>query len=403
MRKYQVFSADGHLEVPSEAWTKYVPAKFKDKAPRTVPYPDGSEWLHMDDWVLENRLTLVSNMDYDEFLPHTGRTYHNPDGTLRPGTGDGFQRLREQDLDGIDAEILFPPQRTRFLIQNLIAKDKNAYLAVTQAFNTWLAEEFCAVAPDRLIGEAMVAASSVEDGIAEMVRCRKMGLRSVCLQKWPNGGDLYKPEDDRFFAAALDCGMTLSCHSSWGGKWPGDAGRNPVLKHLAKPGQPATPEAILSARVGTSTTGSHASFDSLGQCIYFGVFDRMPNLKFYMAESQAGWLPFALEASDEHYQRNYPYWDFKLKKLPSEYIRDNAVFSFIADRLATKFRYYIGVDLLMWGSDFPHSVGTSPHSRAFLAEMFDGVPENERRAILVENPCTFLGLDPNKAITETPA
>jgi predicted TIM-barrel fold metal-dependent hydrolase len=68
-----------------------------------------------------------------------------------------------------------------------------------------------------------------------------------------------------------------------------------------------------------------------------------------------------------------------------------------------KFRYFIGLDLLMWGSDFPHSVGTFPHSQEVIDELFEDVPENERHQVLVENACEFYGLDPRQQLTPTPA
>ena len=67
-----------------------------------------------------------------------------------------------------------------------------------------------------------------------------------------------------------------------------------------------------------------------------------------------------------------------------------------------KFRYYIGLDLLMWGSDFPHSVGTYPHSREFIEELFEDVPEMERHRVLVDNVCDFFGLDQEKELTPHP-
>ena len=386
MRTYQVISADGHLEIPSEMWTHRVPAKYKDLAPKTVTHEDGSEWLHMAEWVLENRGPLVCDLDYDQFLPSTGRTYHNADGSLRPGCGNASQRLREQDEDGLDAEVLFPPQRVRMLIPRLAGMDREAYLAVIHAYNDWLAEEYCAVAPDRLIGNMMLPETGLDDAIAEIERCRKMGLRTVNLQKWPSGGDTYTPEDDRFFAAAMDIGMALSAHSSWGG---------PVRGEGTGPGRMST--------VSGGTGGGGQVFETIGQSIINSVFDRMPRLQFYMAETQAGHIPHVLNCADEHYQRWGPYWDVKLKKLPSQYIREHVKFSFIHDRLAMKLRYLMGLDLLMWGTDFPHSVGTSPHTRIIREELFEGVPEHERRQVLVDNVCDFFKLDPNKELTPTPA
>ena len=86
-----------------------------------------------------------------------------------------------------------------------------------RAYNTYLGEEYCSVAPDRLIGNAMVLETGVDDAIEEMTRCKEIGLRSATLRVWPNGGDRYQPEDDRFFAASLDMDMKLSPHVNFGG------------------------------------------------------------------------------------------------------------------------------------------------------------------------------------------
>ncbi len=72
------------------------------------------------------------------------------------------------------------------------------------------------------------------------------------------------------------------------------------------------------------------------------------------------------------------------------------------DRLAMRLRDYSSSDMLMWGSDFPHSQGTFPDSREILSELLEDVPEEDRRKVLVTNACDFFGLDPQAAITETP-
>jgi predicted TIM-barrel fold metal-dependent hydrolase len=66
------------------------------------------------------------------------------------------------------------------------------------------------------------------------------------------------------------------------------------------------------------------------------------------------------------------------------------------------FRHYIGTDHLMLGSDFPHSAGTFPHSIEIIDDLFEEVSAEERRKVLVENPCRFFGLDPDKELTPTP-
>ena len=102
----------------------------------------------------------------------------------------------------------------------------------------------------------------------------------------------------------------------------------------------------------------------------------------------------------ETHKHLYP--DAKITMKPSEYIRKHCYFSFIRDVMSMKLRNYLPVDNLTWGSDFPHSVGSFPESRTWLGRIFEGVPEDLERKILVETPCKFFNLDPTKAITETP-
>ena len=105
------------------------------------------------------------------------------------------------------------------------------------------------------------------------------------------------------------------------------------------------------------------------------VFDQFPSLKFYFAETQGAWLAHALNWMDEFYLRWYRYHDVNLRKMPSQYYRDHCRFSFIHDRVVMQLRQFIDPALLMWGTDFPHSIGSLSRSAAILAEIFDGVPD----------------------------
>ena len=382
MRHYQIISADGHVEVPVD-WSKRVPAKFKEQVPKLSTRDDGTEWWQLDEFERNNNGNLYCGMRFDEFVKPTANSYHFPDGSLRPGTGDGTQRLREQDIDGIDAEILYPPVYGPAFWRNILQRDPERYKAIHRAYNEFLAE-YSSVAPDRLIQNCTVPETGVDDAIAEMENCKKLGLRSMCLSMWPNGGPRSSPEDDRFWAASLDLDMRISPHGNFGG--------GPETSAIAL--GPTRDSALASGGFGPGYT--------IGQLVLNGVFDRFPKLKIYFAETNAGWIPHALNMMDEFFMRWYTYHEIHLKKMPSEYYRDHCKFSFIQDRLAMKLRDYSGVEMLMWGSDFPHSVGTYPESREILEELFEGVSEADKRKVLVENPCEFFNFDPEKEITATP-
>jgi len=140
----------------------------------------------------------------------------------------------------------------------------------------------------------------------------------------------------------------------------------------------------------------------IAQLIHAGVCDRFPALKFYFSESEVSWLAGWLEYIDEFYSRWAKFHGLELPKMPSDYVRDHFRFCIISDRMALPLRHFIGIDLFVWGSDFPHSVGTFPDSAYVLDEFFEGVPDDERRQILVLNACDIFGLDPDAALTPTP-
>ncbi|HEY2107074.1 MAG TPA: amidohydrolase family protein [Candidatus Binataceae bacterium] len=382
MRNYQVISADGHLEVPLDLSTR-VPARYADKAPKLVRNKDGSEVWVMDEWTRDNVGNLYCGLPYDQFTRSSAPTYHFADGSPRPGTGDAAQRLREQDADGLDAEVLFPPVYGQGLMRKMIPKDPACYRAIVQAYNNFVAE-FCGRAPDRLIGIAMMPETGVADAVDELVRCRQMGLRAAALSMWPNGSpDPIPEQDERFWATALDIDMKMTPHGSFGG---------PI-----KPYEGVSREAAVcaSGALGWPCTGT------IGRLMLY-VFDKFPALRFYFAETQGAWLAHALNWMDEFYLRWYRYHDIHLKKMPSQYYRDHCRFSFIHDRVVMQLRQFIDPALLMWGTDFPHSIGSFPDSRRVLDELFDGVPDEVRRQVLVDNVCDFFDLDPARELTPTP-
>ena len=210
-RKYQVISGDGHLETPPD-FVAFLPEKYKDRAPKLITLPDGGG----DAWLMEGMpLTYASqNLRGRGKVKFAGQSYFKDDGSRTDGAGDGAQRLREQDEDGLDAELLFVPVFASRFLEKI--PDHDAYLAMVRAYNDWLAD-YCSIAPDRLIGNALMPISGIDDALAELERADAMGFKSVQLLNSPNGGNGPKPEDDRFWEKALELEMALSPHMSFAG------------------------------------------------------------------------------------------------------------------------------------------------------------------------------------------
>jgi predicted TIM-barrel fold metal-dependent hydrolase len=123
----------------------------------------------------------------------------------------------------------------------------------------------------------------------------------------------------------------------------------------------------------------------LADLVFGGVLLRHPDLRVISVEAYVGWLPFVAEYMDHAY-RVHRYWnDLGLPELPSHYLRRQVYATFIDDPVGLRERHTLGVDNLMWSSDYPHGESTFPESRAFVARTFAGVPEEETRKIVYEN------------------
>ena len=124
-----------------------------------------------------------------------------------------------------------------------------------------------------------------------------------------------------------------------------------------------------------------------------GVPERFPNLSVGYIESGIDWIPPILTRLDAFVKAAPAELTFKMDLLPSEQWRRQCFTAFAFDRTALERRHEIGVETLMWGSDFPHVEGTWPYSRRHLAEVMKDVPTEECDDILAGNACRLLGFD----------
>ena len=118
-----------------------------------------------------------------------------------------------------------------------------------------------------------------------------------------------------------------------------------------------------------------------------------PDLKMVSSEGRIGWLPHFAVRADESYRRHRHWLKFKLKRLPSDYLKTNLYSTFIEDRLGILAREIIGTDTLMWSSDYPHSDSTWPNSQAQNEKQFEGVSPEDKRKMLAGNAVRLYRLD----------
>jgi predicted TIM-barrel fold metal-dependent hydrolase len=242
-------------------------------------------------------------------------------------------------------------------------------------YNDWLAE-FCAYAPKRLAGLALISLYDIDEGVKELRRCAGRGLRGALIWASPPDDRPYaSPLYDPFWAAAQELGMPLSLHSITG---MGAESRLAITQPLD--------------RYVRSAVLSHEVQRSLVVLIFSGVLERFPGLKIVSAENEVGWLPFFLQKLDqaqEEYRYLYP---APLTLKATEYFRRQIFATFIDDPVGVASREFIGVQNIMWSSDYPHTASTWPHSREVVERDFKGVPEDERRLVVRENAARLYGV-----------
>ena len=381
---FRPFSGDSHLEIPPDMWTHRVEARYRERAPRRIRLPEGGDAI-----VGENSpICYGGTGHYSGHTPEDFNPMAPDDYDETVGAGSPEQRVGEQDTDGISGELLFPSNSTWKVARGITNDD--VFNAVIRGYNDYLTDEYCAAAPDRLVGVGLLPHRGVESDIAEMEHCKQIGMKTVVLGRYPGGKRFPTSDDDRFFAAALDVDMPITIHTSMGGV-------RAEMNYPKRPPQTDVPPDDILLRMYRHGN-HHCGALEATQMVLDGLFDRFPALRIYWAENNIGWLPFYFEQMDLEYERNH-FWAedlYGVKKLdrrPSEYIKEHAIWGFFDDPIGLKLRDEIGVDKIVWGSDFPHVVTTWPNSQQILDRELTGVPDQDRRKILRDNIADFLGLD----------
>ncbi len=394
MGRYGIVSADAHVLEPPHIWERWLPSQWQEHAPKLVKDADGG-----DAWLFAGAtdpdpigLTATPGMPWDRFR-WTGVTYDE----ARPGCYDGAERLRDMDIDGVDAEVLFPPQRT--IGHFLGAEDDDLVLAGVQAYNDFLFDEFCAPDPTRLVGMAQMPSLGTDVAVDSLRKAKARGFKGVVISCWPSGADTISDDDDPFWAAAADEEMPVCIHINLFSR----TARQRMRAAAAKAGGSALygsrdPEKDKASKANAkAVAGLGGVFSTvpstIGQLIFTGVFERIPGLHVAMIETGVGWLPHFLEQIDDRYWRNRSWGNIPISEPPSYYWFRNMSATFITDRVGLAVRHGVGVDNMMWSTDYPHHGNDWPYSRKVVNDTMADLPADERHQILAGNAVRIFHLE----------
>ena len=346
-------SADSHVVPLPTFWREYLPAALCDRAPRVEETDDG------DVVVFEGRRSPVMAINSIAGKPRDGAGFsYRRFAEQVAGGHDPHARLIDQDRDGVVAEVLYGGGP-------LATDDAELFVASHLAYNDWLAD-YCAVAPSRLLGVAYVPFASPGGAADEIRRAHRKGLRGALLPARPPEGSWWDDAWTPVWRALVECGMPAGLHVGFGF----------ARRHRFAEG-PAFMTDVVMTKLEMAAP--------LADLVFGGVLARWPELRVVSVEAYVGWLPFVAEYMDHAY-RVHRYWnELGLPEEPSTYLRRQVYATFIEDPVGVRERHVLGVDNLMWSSDYPHGESTFPDSRAFVARQFAGVPDDETRRMVCEN------------------
>ena len=383
-------SADSHV-VEAEDVFLGLPERFGDDAPRVmhagtvddaiiIPSkgPRGIRkrmgWagMRVRDGIAINRREghkpEVDNLTDDEAVALLNKGY---DG-LRAGIRDGAHRHGCQDIDGVEAEFLYPGFFGMFSFENtelLVACQKN--------YNDWL-HNYASASNGRLFGLAAIPVQDPAAAAGELERVIKMGYKGGLI---PCTAPYEKPYHDAdyepIWSLAEEANFPLSMHVGTNSYVP------PQYRNKNEPRDSIFDYANAPASVQRT----------LVQLICGGVATRHPNLKFVVSEFNGGWIGHWLDRVDQGMSREARFQgEAPTGERPADVWQRQFYCTIEDDRPAILTRELIGVDNLMWGSDYPHVDSTWPCSLDVLDEIFEGVPAADRNKITNENVKALYGI-----------
>ncbi|MDQ2677726.1 MAG: amidohydrolase [Actinomycetota bacterium] len=371
-------SIDDHMIEPPDLFERHVPAKWRDQAPKVVRTDAGVDEWHFQGSATSTPFGMAATVGWprEEWGFNPG-AYSE----LRPGCFDVHQRVRDMDANGVLASLNFPTMAGFSARTFNEGEDKDIALIMMQAYNDWAIDEWCAAYPGRFIPLGMVPNWDPELAATEVHRLAKKGCRSISFLETPHVYGLpsfMSGHWDPMLKAICDTNMVLSLHIGAGFE---------VIRRPAE--APVDHLMVLATQIAAITA----------QDLLFGpTLRNFPELRVALSEGGIGWVPFYLDRIDRHWTNQSWLHDGTEfgGKLPSEVFREHFLACFITDPSGLLLRDRIGIDIIAWECDYPHTDTTWPESPEFTWTEFQDAEcrEDEIHKMTWQNACRFFDWDP---------
>lgn len=391
MSRFLMISSDCHAGAYPGGYDDYMEAKYLDAA--------HSWWVGYAREMIQRAGTFFDQEAVESFKEETGEggwlnqaldpQHDATDEELlamlcdetspfapRRGEFDPDVRMKDLEGDGVVGEVIFP-QMAPFgagLMQYRHEIKPEHNLAGIQAYNRWLAD-FCNVHPGRHAGVALINLDDIDVTVAEVRRAKESGLWGGVLLPTGTGHHPFY-HDKRYeplWAVCAELDMPLHSHSGWTPDYGNDVTAAAMFIHEVD-------------------SWAHRPWGAL---VWSGAFERHPNLKFILTETGCSWILSALRMMEHKWDNPiFAHFTKKMSLRPREYFQRQCYLgaSFLAPHEGED-RHKIGVDRMMYGTDYPHLEGTWPHTKVEMQKTMGRYDEDDIRKLLGETAVEAYGFD----------
>ena len=348
----RLISADSHVAVDL--------TQIRDRLPRGLheTFDDAIvEQARIDEEQRGGRKLSLGDFDLDAFRD--------------PGYHDPVARLAAMDRDGVAAEVLYS-EVSAFRAFGLVKGD---WRPISRAFTDHLSE-FAATDPDRLVVSYQVPIIDIDYAVGEVQRLAGLGARAVHLPNFPSEfglPDYHEERYDPLWSVLQETGISISHH----------LGNRASLYDVFQ--RDPTPQAGIFTALPAM-----ALAEVVAWWILTGSLERFPGLQIVFVEPSLYWIPGFLASLDRKAERGYHFPGMRLK--PSEYFHRNMACTFMDDEVGLSQRHLVGIENILWSTDFPHPATTWPNSVEIVERQFAEIPAAERDLICQGNSARIYGL-----------
>src|SRR5215831_15833277 len=370
----RIISADSHVMEPLDLWWNALGQTFGDRTPRVLNEYQGQKGTFFYSGNLGRPVAAIRARD-----PETEAAAAHAEARGLEACGyDPAVRVRFQEEADIAAEVM-NPTRLLGIMRN---PDVEVVQACAQVYNDWAAE-FVSHNPKRFVGVSVIPMNDVDWALKELTRTLQQGLMNPMINvQAPIDCPPYRDAVyDGFWAAASEAAAPVTLHLLTG----------QVLSPLGG-AQEQTPEERRANPAKWIELFAEIQTVLANDFIFGGILERFPHLHIVCGEYEVSWIPgfmTRLDQIDENISRfHLP----RLQMRASDYMRTRVYHGFISDTAADYSIPHIGVDQVLWGSDFPHFRSIGLEAQSALHTLLGTLPRQDQEKVVGGNAAQVFNL-----------